>query len=308
MSSSPLPDPLAEAPFAVADAYRAGVGVGRLRAADLAVPFLGVRAVSPAADLAGRCREAALVLGADQCFSHLTAAALWGLPLPSRYADRPVELHVSTTGSRAMRRPGVIGHRITPVARLLLDGLPVVDPVTAWAQCSEQLRVDDLVAMADGLLGEWSTRPRARLVERELLERAAASRAGSRGVVALREALDLARSNVRSPGETRLRLLLVRGGLPEPELNVEVRDDDDRWLGIGDLVFRDARVVVEYEGDGHRVDRKQFESDIDRRERFADARWRTIRVTGGALRTSSSQVVARVRKHVLGADASPAGR
>ena len=57
-----------------------------------------------------------------------------------------------------------------------------------------------------------------------------------------------------SPGETRLRLALVRAGLPEPELNVRLYGVDGRYLGKPDIVYRRQRVVFEYEGDGHRLD------------------------------------------------------
>ena len=61
-------------------------------------------------------------------------------------------------------------------------------------------------------------------------------------------ALELVRPGSESPKETELRLLLIRGGLPEPELNVDVVGKNGRFIGRGDLVYRRHKVLVEYDG------------------------------------------------------------
>jgi very-short-patch-repair endonuclease len=76
--------------------------------------------------------------------------------------------------------------------------------------------------------------------------------------------------------ETLLRLLLIRSGLPEPDVNPPM-------LIAGktlhpDLAYPQWRVVLEYEGDGHRTDPRQWRRDITRREAFEDAGYRVIRV------------------------------
>ncbi len=48
--------------------------------------------------------------------------------------------------------------------------------------------------------------------------------------------------------ETRLRLLLVLAGLPEPTVNVIVRGPDGEWLRRFDLCYPIFRLVVEYDG------------------------------------------------------------
>ncbi len=100
-----------------------------------------------------RCRELAPLLGPDQGFSHETAAAIWGIELPSALAEGP--LHVSSRHPRmAPRRRGVHGHRSSsPVTRLVVVAdLPVVDIVTVWTQLAAALSVDDLVAVGDQLV------------------------------------------------------------------------------------------------------------------------------------------------------------
>jgi very-short-patch-repair endonuclease len=43
-------------------------------------------------------------------------------------------------------------------------------------------------------------------------------------------------------------------------------------------------IIVEYEGDQHRTEWRQWNTDIDRNEEFTAAGWIVIRVTGKAMR------------------------
>jgi very-short-patch-repair endonuclease len=56
-----------------------------------------------------------------------------------------------------------------------------------------------------------------------------------------------------------------------------------------DMGWEDIRLAVEYEGDHHRVDRRQFNSDIRRLETLTELGWIVVRVTaedgpGGIIR------------------------
>jgi very-short-patch-repair endonuclease len=110
-----------------------------------------------------------------------------------------------------------------------------------------------------------------------------------------------------------LRLMLVDAGLPEPQVNVRLTARDGSFLAEGDLVHVSARVVLEYEGDQHRTDKRVFRNDIRRRERYEDAGWSVIRVTADDmdLATNRREMLARVRQRLArGATSSgpPAAR
>ena len=75
----------------------------------------------------------------------------------------------------------------------------------------------------------------------------------------------------------------MRAGIEEPETNGSVEGRAGLLLGHADLVWRAHRLVAEYEGDGHRVDKEQFRRDIERYERFRDAGWEVVRVTADDL-------------------------
>jgi hypothetical protein len=282
MSPSRLPESLRDGPFSTAGALARGVGPGRLRGRDLASPFHGVRV--PATNALDDARERVLalapVLRPGWCFSHVTALLLWGLPLSLSASGRQAPIHVGVPGGRGPRRPGVVGHDLAgDISHFEVAGLPVVDPVSAWCQSAALLSLDALVAVGDALAGSWSPHPAARGRPMAELATGVEARAGTRRAGRLREALCLVRPRVESPKETELRLLLVRAGLPEPEVNVKQRDAAGRYLGKPDLSWAGHLVSAEYEGDEHRSDPHRWRNDIDRAERFTDAGWRMIRVT-----------------------------
>ena len=79
--------------------------------------------------------------------------------------------------------------------------------------------------------------------------------------------------------ETRARLAFVEAGLPEPELNATVSGPDGHFLARVDFLWREAGVVVEYEGDQHRTDRRQWQNDIARVRLLEESGVRVIRIT-----------------------------
>src|ERR1700746_4128282 len=85
----------------------------------------------------------------------------------------------------------------------------------------------------------------------QLIDRARMLRA-RRGAEKFRRALALADPNAESPMESRLRALLVLGGLPRPRVQVSIHDDDDRFAGRVDLFYETAKLAIEYDGAVHR--------------------------------------------------------
>ncbi|WP_395245088.1 hypothetical protein ACGGZK_04630 [Agromyces sp. MMS24-K17] len=272
--AAPLPDEFAWAPFSVARATERGIRPHRLRARDLAAPFRGVRSGSAPATLAEWCDAYAPRLGEHQLFSHATAAGLWGLPLPTGH---PLPLHVAATAGREPRAAGVVGHRVD-AARIVprrVRGLPAVSAADAWCQVAGSLSHRDLVAAGDRLLG-W---PHP-LVAEEVLDEAIARHAGGRGAIARRNARRDIRRGAASRRETLLRLDVIAAGLPEPECNGRI-ELAPGLVVFGDLVFRRWRVLLEYDGDHHRTDARQFARDVDRLNALAAHGWIVVRARSG---------------------------
>ena len=284
----------------MAEALDAGASSGRLRAVDLRSPHHGVRALGgPPSTVVERCHELVPALREGHLFSHVTALALWGLPLPARHLRPEAPLHVGAVGRhREPRRPGVIGHRFGPHV-LPAPGAPpaLVPPVLAWVQSAPLLTLDELIVVGDALAGRWSARPEARDVPVEQVRSAAEQDRRRPGAARLREAGEWVRAGAESPKETEVRLLLVRAGLPEPELNVPTYGAAGRYLGRPDLRWPEQRVVLEYEGRHHRDDPGVYAQDIDRRERFEDAGWSVVRcVAHHLVPPGDAELIGRVRR------------
>jgi hypothetical protein len=78
--------------------------------------------------------------------------------------------------------------------------------------------------------------------------------------------------------ETRLRMLLVLAGLPEPVVNHTIRDRQGRVLMRFDLSYPDLLIVIEYVGRQHRADLDQWDRDEERKDWFDDSGWRHVPV------------------------------
>ena len=172
-----------------------------------------------------------------------------------------------------------MGHQaslLDPIAEV--HGLRVSDPVDTWLMLAPTLTVDELIVMGDGLLSRL--RPTSNL---DRLGAAAANTSGRRGHNRVRAALRDIRPNTDSARETLLRLLVVRSGFPEPEVNGVILNSFGAAIAHGDLVFRDYRTILEYDGGHHRDDERQFNVDIDRLDQLMEEGWRVIRVNKGLM-------------------------
>ncbi len=296
---SSLPPELRDTAFTTADARARGVRPWRLQSSDVAHPFHGVNVVGDARgdpasiDVVDLCDRYLLRMLPDQWFSHATAALLLGIPLPPRICATP--LHVSVRSPRTPPRArGTVGHKMpTHVAvRAWRSRLPVCSPPDVWCQLSVTLSRADLVAAGDYLVG---ARGRDAIADLSELGEASARYGRGRGSINRDWALERIRFGADSRPESLLRLQLADFGLPEPRVNPPVAVRDGTRVLHPDLLLPHERVVFEYEGDGHRIDRRQWLDDIDRRDWFEDAGYRVVRVTSRRLFSDPSALRQRLR-------------
>ena len=289
----PLPDALREGSFGVQDARELGVTAHRLRALDLESPFRAVRTSGiDWNDVDQICAAYAVCLAPQQLFSHVTAARLYGIPLPYRLEQRrSVDVWAPVIQPRGH---GVIGHRSAPLAKKVIRGFPVPAPSRVWVQLGPLLDRVSLIAAGDNLVRR--KRPLSSVAE---LAGALSDSKGVRGIRLLRSALADVRPGTDSPMETRLRLLLVDAGLPEPVIGNTILDWTGGFVGTPDLAYVAERIAIEYEGDGHRSDPAVFAEDIERRERMQEADWYVIRVVKDHVLRKQAWLIDRVRRQLL---------
>lgn len=297
---SPLPQSIADRPFAVDTALSHSVSRGRLRSSDLQKPFHGVRSSGLDLDaVLDRCAAYAARMRDVEFFSHATAAMLHGFPLPRRIeVDRRLHVGVAEPACPPQSR-GVVGHQFEEGFREVMwlgapvRMSPVTSPVYTWCSLATTLQLGDLVAVGDFLVKR--VRPSATV---DQLGEGVGQFAGRRGVATLRRALPLVRPGTDSRAESHLRLFVLRAGFPEPVVNHVIRNSFGGFVAMCDLAFVSERVVLEYEGDHHRMDRETFVSDIERRERIEDAGWTVIRVSSDDLYRHPDRLAARIRRRL----------
>ncbi len=309
---TPLPREVKAAAFTLAQGRSIGLGDKRMRGSDLQRPVRGVRQPADGAGawpdawaaaearLRDRCAAVTLAVPEGAFFSHLTAARLWPLPLPG-WAVQDEAVHVSVfEPAMSPRRPGLVGHRLSDPLIFTVNrgGQRLIDPATLFCQVAAVLPVPDLVAVGDALIltprfaDALDDRPYLSLSD--LVERV--DRCRGRGKVAARRAVGLIRPGAESRPETLVRLAAVDIGLPEPELNVDLFAADGTFIGRADMLYRRYRVVVEYDGEQHRTDTRQYDTDIDRLDRFAADGWRVVRLTGRAFFADRATCLARIEQ------------
>ena len=221
--------------------------------------------------------------------SHHTAAELWGAAPPT---GSSTHITLPSACGRQVRR-GVRSHyRTRPAQTTLRKGLPISTPEQTFSDLAGiGVGLVDLVVVADGMIKAGHTSPE-RLVE------AAAQWSGKGCRVARRAAL-LGREGVDSPQETRLRLLLVLAGLPEPRVNLIIRGRDGRWRRRYDLAYEHLRLIIEYDGRQHAEDTRQWLTDIFRREELDQMHWRLVIITSEGIYREPLRTLERVRDALL---------
>lgn len=268
MEPRPLPIALGSRPFTVREGLDAGTTRMRLRASDLDRSTWGVRVTTPPQTVAERCAVLAARLPDDTFFSHSTAALLLNAPLDWSL-ERDPDLHASiAVPRRAPHARGIRGHRlaIAPGDVVATRGIRHTSAARTWLDLAPMLDLGNLVAVGDFLI-HW----RLPLTTHAELAARVAQWTG-RGIVRLRQAVELLSDHAESRPESRLRVILAIAGLPTPEVNYVVVDTDAGKRVRVDLVFAAERVVLEYQGDYHRT-REQWRKDMTRRSRLEVRRW-----------------------------------
>ncbi len=225
-------------------------------------------------------RAGLLAAGPDAVASHHTAARIWGAVVPD-------DGLVHVTGRSRLRGAGLKTHRPKTGQRgTTAHGIRVTTPASTFLDLSDELGLVDLVVAGDSLI-------KAGVVTPEQIVEAAAGYAGKARRLA-RRAASLVRAEVDSPMESRVRMLMVLAGLPEPVVNHRIRWADGRVRFRFDLSFPHARLVIEYDGRQHAESDEQWDIDVDRREWMDGDKWRLVIVRSKDLYRTPARTLSRI--------------
>lgn len=225
-----------------------------------------------------RARAAWLWSGGKATLTGLSAAAVLGAKWLD--ADRPAELN------RVNRRrpPGIIVHSYALTAQevCIVSGIRVTTPERTAFDLGRTLPQARAIPILDALVNATDLKVDGVVALAE-------DKPGARGVQQLLPTLQLVDGGAESPQESRLRVLLVRAGLPAPETQIEFTDEYGRPFIRVDMGWRQWQVAVEYDGVQHWSDRYQRSWDIDRIAILEALGWTVVRVSAEML--SRPQVI-----------------
>jgi len=231
--------------------------------------------------------EAALLLAPGAVMSHHTALSLWT-------ADGPAnsDVHVSVQRDPHQVLPRVHGLRVHEAQNLEYvahDGLLVTPPQRTFLDLAPYCDLTELVTAGDSLVRRTPVHPE------HLIDLTSAA-IGVRNVRLAREAAALVRRGVDSPMESRLRLLIVLAGLPEPLVGYTIHDSAGGWLARPDLCYPDPgrKIAIDYDGQHHLRDLRQWQQDIRRRENLEREGWLVRVITAHDLLQAPNTVIARL--------------
>jgi hypothetical protein len=201
-------------------------------------------------------------------FSHLSAAALWGLTL-WRVPQQVHLLHPSRAGGGG---PGIVRHHAAlPDADVTeLAGVLVTSLARTVVDCTRLLGPLGGLVVADS--GRAAGADPAELAER--VERLR----GGRHVRRARAVLSLADPGPESPYESASRFVVLRDGLPVPETQCEVGTrEGTAWVDWG---WPELRLLAEYDGRvKYAADPQAFIREKRRHDAIVETGQRLLRFT-----------------------------
>lgn len=271
-------------PFTRAAGLKAGLSDRQLRSSRFARILDGIYVDACVALSAAVMVQALhLIAPAGAFASHASAARWLGCPLPAL----PDEHITVPTRSARFRRSGVRCHVARGGETFHKAAIGhVATAAQTFVDLASQLALVDLV-----IVGDWLVRKRH--VDLDAL-RTHCAESRSPNARAARLAAAYVRSGVDSPMETRLRMLIVLAGLPEPVVNLTIRDVDGTPVRKYDLSWPTIRLIVEYDGKHHVERIEQWEKDPARREAIEDDDWRILVVTSAGIFDVPEETVARI--------------
>jgi very-short-patch-repair endonuclease len=232
---------------------------------------------------------ALLACAGSAVLSHMTAARLWGLPVP-----KEKRIHLIVDRGRAMARSGICAHRIGPLGPGEVgrrSRLPLTTPTRTLL---------DIAALIDGRGFErafeaaLTQRMTTRATIARALERAPTRRGSAQVRAILRREVEPALT--RSEAEERFLALVRRAGLPPPRVNARVGAYEV------DFLWAQQRLIVEIDGFAFHSTRSAFERDRRRDSDLQAAGYRVMRLTWRQIIDEPEAVLVRVAQALVASE------
>lgn len=189
-------------------------------------------------------------LPTHHAFTGLTGARAHGLWLPPLPADLPHFVAVWDEDVRCRRSQLRVTRHTAEPAVVMVHDVPVTTVPECILACAADLGLLDLLVLIDGAL---------HLEKCSLDDLIRVGDQRRRGAPSLRRALAWCDGRAESAWEVLLRVLHTSCGI-EVEPQVDIHDDDGRFLGRADLLVVGTVTMQEYDGWQH-AERRQYRKD-----------------------------------------------
>lgn len=222
-----------------------------------------------------RSRMRSAVVSSVGVASHRAAGALWQL---DGFPDALLELTIDN--QRRVKMPGVKIHRSTQM-RLIdeteIDGIAVtgigrtiLDLAAVVSARRLEMAIDSAIRKK---LLDWPDLYRVLVLH---------SRRGRDGCGRLRKMLDVRYGDSNIPDSTWNRdvgVLLLDGGLPEPQYEFEVTNPAGGFVARVDLAYPERKIAIELDSVRWHLNRVSFEADPRRKNQLAVDGWTVLTFT-----------------------------
>jgi hypothetical protein len=172
--------------------------------------------------------------------SHGSAAVLYGLPTWPKAIDR---VHVTRNRNSGGNRRAVVqvhGAPLTAADITTIDGVPVTSLARTVLDLCRTLPIEQAVAAGDRALAFG--------LVCAVLEDHLSQMTRWPGIRQARRAVALLDARSESAGESVSRVRLHEDGLPTPELQQDIYDDEGRFLARVDFYWKEQRTIGEFDG------------------------------------------------------------
>lgn len=211
-----------------------------------------------------------------------TAAAAYGFD-----TERTTDLHVlNPPGGQLRPAEGLVVHRRDGTPLTELAGRPITTAAWTAIEVARSLRRPRALATLDAAL-------RSGVCGRADLESAVRRQSGRRGIVTVRELLELTSPLAESPMESEARLVMIDGGLPPPVLQYEVEDLSGRVWRL-DFAWPESQVAAEYDGVDWHSGPEAFRRDRRRTAALQELGWATVPIVFEDVRYRPAELVRRL--------------
>lgn len=214
-----------------------------------------------------------------------TAAEMYGFG-----TEPDNRLHILDPGLRLRPTADLMVHQRIGAPLTKIHGRLVTAPAWTAVEIARTLRRPRALAVLDAVL-------HIQCCNSADLTAAVGEQKGRRGIVHVRELVQLADGRAESPMESEARLVFIDGGLPLPDLQYEIVDLHGKLWRV-DFAWPDYKVLAEYDSVDWHANPEGWKHDRMKTARLQECGWTTVPMVVDDVRTYPYELVSRIFGHL----------